>query len=121
MANGFLLCSVTVLIGGIAIPLINTHLVSLRLLATPTQYIGRVTGGIAGLCTIFIPIGSILSGFMLDFTSLNTVILFQGAFLVMLVPFLFFIPNLRFLLKQQDAKLANIYSNLYPYAFNDRP
>lgn len=120
MRNNFVLCSLSALAGGVAISLINTHLISLRLLATPKKYIGRVAGGIAGLCTIFIPIGSFLAGFMLEFVGLKAVMLFQAGILVMLVPFLFFIPNLRFLLKQRNRSLANAYCRLYPNAFNDK-
>ncbi|MBY0498934.1 MAG: MFS transporter [Nitrosomonas sp.] len=110
-------CALAVLVGGIAMPLINTHLSSLRLLATPQEYMGRMVGGIAGLCTIAIPFGTMASGAALEVTRPETVILLQGLLVLGLTPLLFFIPNLRYLLKQPDASLSNAYYKLYPNAF----
>lgn len=113
-------CAVAVLVGGITMPLINTHLGTLRLIATPQEFVGRMVGGIAGLCTVAIPLGTTVSGAALQIMQPESVVFLQGMLILALSPLLFAIPNLRHLLRLPEESLVNAYRTLYPKAFADR-
>ena len=106
------------LIGGIGLSLFNININTLRLIATPENYLSRLISIVATICTITIPFGTITLGCVSHKIGINLTYSFIGLALLSLttIYFLFF-NDIRIIFSQDEIKLKGYYMNKWPDAF----
>jgi DHA3 family macrolide efflux protein-like MFS transporter len=104
--------------GGIGLPLINTHLIAMRILATPSDFVARISGAVSGLCMISMPFGNLFFGLLLGSLDTQIVVGIMSLTIILLMLLLPAIPNLLTILKvQKEDEIKEIYLKIYPEAF----